>query len=914
MQIQGAFLTRTGRRVSVAIITDKDRTKTIDIGAEGSDVLFDDDPVSIESQSDDTFEVVLTSRATVRLLVRRYMSELFCPDCFRAAVTITRDGVCLFAGFVEPNTYSQDFNETYDSLELTCVDMLSALEYKKYRNIGLDKDEYEKVKQQAEQRTFYDVVAGQLNAAFAAAYTTTTQAHIYYDGSKTLTGAPGYDILKKLSINELLFLGDDEKDVWSQKEVTEEILRYLGLHIIQIGFDFYVFSWETVKTGKAVTWYDLETGTKGTAVTPASVTISTDNVADDGTQIDVGEVFNRISLTCDIEKTEAVIESPLDNDLIVPAYSRRQKFMTEYFSEGRGYKAHRAFWDITHGRTPDAGDAKVVKPKIRDWYIWVKQNKQWTFFKNGVEAFTRYVTGDNAGKHQESYPNAIANGASVLGAGLFALGKVEKDMTMDDDSPNDKPDLDNMLFMTINGNEVDVNTDKLVVVPSDDQIKGAIPYAEYKGKKSGGVFSPADSETTNYIVFSGKIVLNPIMHTVHDGNNVDLTFGDLKGLHGDVKFWDEQYRDSTESTVWYHTVKDRNNGDGRYLARQYYQCANPMAEPAFLDEVHGLVPFTDDGPQLYQYNYSARGNNTDQIKKLDVIQCMLIIGDKCVVEAAHTGMPSDFKWQKFKERADCKDDDEYYAQSFALGVNPKIKDFIIGQEHDMQDNNYNLGIDAEGTCIPIRKSDAVSGQVRFLILGPVNSYWDDITRRHPTFFRHTKWTEKAVPVLAHTSSIIIKQFECKIYSDNGQINSGEDNDLIYMSDTDETFINEKDDITFKINSALTSAEAYSLGVPLSVSMSTPLDTTMGTGVLSITDQNRAQTAKPEQLYVDAYYNELHQPRPVITQNFRDFGVDGLLSVFTHPAMEGRKFYSVSWERSVIDDEVTIKLRDNELSG
>lgn len=51
-----------------------------------------------------------------------------------------------------------------------------------------------------------------------------------------------------------------------------------------------------------------------------------------------------------------------------------------------------------------------------------------------------------------------------------------------------------------------------------------------------------------------------------------------------------------------------------------------------------------------------------------------------------------------------------------------------------------MNLDAKGTAIPIKKSDALSGAVVFRILGPVNLTWNDITRRHPSFWRHTNGT------------------------------------------------------------------------------------------------------------------------------------------------------------------------------
>lgn len=93
-----------------------------------------------------------------------------------------------------------------------------------------------------------------------------------------------------------------------------------------------------------------------------------------------------------------------------------------------------------------------------------------------------------------------------------------------------------------------------------------------------------------------------------------------------------------------------------------------------------------------------------------------------------------------------------------------------------------MNIDTEGTAIPIKKDDALSGAVIFRILGPINLTWNDITRRHPLFWILTKYYPNTKFILSHLENIIIKDFECKIYTDNGgneQLNA--DNDLIYLS-------------------------------------------------------------------------------------------------------------------------------------
>ena len=221
-----------------------------------------------------------------------------------------------------------------------------------------------------------------------------------------------------------------------------------------------------------------------------------------------------------------------------------------------------------------------------------------------------------------------------------------------------------------------------------------------------------------------------------------------------------------------------------------------------------------------------------------------------------------------------------------------------------------MGLDVEGIAIPITIGDKVSGRVRFMILGPVNVVWGEITRRHPTFFRHTKWGVNTVPLMAHVSSIMLKNFEVKVYSDNGLVSNGsDDNDFIYISDTKENFVNKKDDVEFKINSALTSAECKALGVSNTVRLSTPFNTLSEEGVLQICDKNRNGEAKPEQLYVDSYYTEYHKPRIVMEQKLKD--KEEFVNMFYHynHVALNKDFYVVGIGRNLIEGRADLTLKE-----
>lgn len=896
MYIHGSFLSQQGDTVAVHIVTGNDRTQTIEIGTEKADVYFSDDPAEIENEVNDTFDVLLRNSAKVRLLCGNLITDLFSTSCRDAVVNIYKNDTCIFAGFIEPQTLSQPYNDRWDELELNCIDALSALQYSKYKNVGALGVIYAFVKTEAAQRSFYDIATEILQGVTDGLDILGNQnIKFWYDGSKAVDAQTvnRYQVFRQLSISDLLFMGDDESDVWQQDEVLEELLKYLNLHIVQDGFNFYIFSWESVKaTPDKIIWHDIVANSTKTTAQQA-VTIALANVADCDTTISIGDVYNQLLLTAKVEDIESVIESPLDDDLLVSPYINKQKYLTEYSSDGEGKTAYNAFKAMTHDQKTTYGAGAIT-----DWYVQVMRNKQWTFPMKGNTDIDIVDYFGSEGTNQHALPDWLGQ---APGAAIMALGSVKMNTANDDNSPTSKVNMTNYLAVSVNGNGIDNDENK--TYPSVADIQKNIPYAVYTGNKAGGVFSPSDEKTTNYIVLSGKVILNPIMRQTNTYTNLHN-----KEWHGGLLMGLKE----NEIYVWHQTVPSRNNGDGRYYTRQYWQAETPDKEVSWHEGADsGFYPYTGEGPEEYEFKYSAVGDSTDTISKVAVLACMLVIGDKCVVETGTEGQTTDFVWQKYKERSECQSDDEYYQQCFTIGFDPKIGDKLVGTEFSIQNNiDYKMGIDAEGIAIPITKGDKISGQVRFMILGPVNATWDVITRRHPTFFRHTKWSSSSVPLLAHVSSILIKSFEVKVYSDNGLISNGDDdNDIIYMSDTKETFVNKKDDLEFKINSALTATECAQLGVSNTVKLSTPLNISTGDGVLEVYDRNGNVKAKPEQIYVDSYYTEYHKPRIVMEQKLRD--IDNVVSLFNHYRHEAlnKEFFVQGIGRNLIEGRADLTLKE-----
>lgn len=891
MYIHGHFYNQLNERIEVHILTKGSHTPNMEIGAKDSGISWTDDPVDITSQVSDTFDVLLCQQASVRLLTKNFVPDFFSASCRDVVVNIYRGGKCLFAGFVEPQTYSQGYNEEQDEIELSCIDILTAMRYAKYRGVGTLGVSYPGIKATANQRTMADIIIQMLrDITKGVDVKGQGKVALLYDGSRALDSLEQdkYQVFNQLAVNELLFLGDDEDEVWQQDEVLGETLKYLNLHIRQEGFTFYIFAWESVKSQEPIRWRDLVSAQES-VTTRQCVDISNSNVVGQDTTISVGEVYNQLLLTCKTQSVENVIESPFDNDTLGSPYNAKQKYMTEYSCDGEGNTSIDAFDAITHGRTTDYNGAIITH-----WFVRVMENQHWRFPVNGTGSIMQQFC--QSGRNQQALPNALRNNDA---AAIIAFGKIEQPCAVKDNAPISKVQMTNYLVVSVNGNGID--NDPAKVFPNEQSLKASIPRAVYEGSASGGVFSPSDDKTTNYIVISGNVILNPITPLTDN-------FKAIKNYQPIGTYVGKGIR------KWWHKTVPAKNDRNKYYTQQWWKADTPAQEPVWdEDTTHGLVPFTGSAPEQIEFNYSAIGDGTDRISKVAVLACMLIIGDKCVVEGGDGGSPGNFKWEKYFPREKCASDDVYYQQSFTIGFNPKIGDKLIGRKFDIQNNiSYKMGIDVEGMAIPIRKSDKVSGQVKFMILGPVNATWENITRRHPTFFRHTKWTSNTISLLANVSSILIEDFQVKVYSDNGMTERPGDSDIVYMSDDKQQFVNRKDDIEFKINSALTSDECRQLGVAQGVCMSTPLNLLTGDGVIKLYDHTTKRQAKPEQLYVDSYYNEYHQPRILMTQKLTDKKAQRVSTFnhYRHPAM-GKNFFVQGITRNLESGEAEMSLKEME---
>jgi hypothetical protein len=342
----------------------------------------------------------------------------------------------------------------------------------------------------------------------------------------------------------------------------------------------------------------------------------------------------------------------------------------------------------------------------------------------------------------------------------------------------------------------------------------------------------------------------------------------LEGLHYDWPTLKRELaadRGGLWTKLWHKTKPISQNGDGAYYFVKFY---NQYGSPRNVSDQESIYPLNTKWDRYadLRYSYSAQGDETDRIHKLNMLCCRLSVGDKYCVEIFHNNAPSTYEWRTYSQ---CPVD-EYQGERvvrdyFYLGPNPAIDDYIIDMSKSWKIANNitsNMGLEGEGLAIPVKKSDNLNGPVKFEILGAVNGLWKDIIRIHPSFWRHTRWEEETRAILANTQYILLKDLTIEIQSDNGGNEAiEEEKDLIYQTVENTKYISKMDDLTFELATLLTVDEAKEKGTNTLPKTNAPY---VGEEALrSLYNTVTHNTGKAEELYLTDYYREYCTPQTLV---------------------------------------------------
>jgi len=817
-------------------------------------VFFSPDPVHITCDRSDLTQLIMISQAQIKLKVGRDMSsDLFAGNNRDISVTISRasnnpttDGI-LFYGYIDPLQFDEGFAHPWEEVTINCTDPLGALEQ-------LTVDDLTDVEET-------DVIQV-INFIYKILECVFENEPEKFSGMKTFFS--NQIDPNSIKVNASVFFGKDKDDRMTLYDTLYELLKYLGCTLCY-----------EPKSGNVIL-YNIYSSSGGYEE-PNMWFNAKEDAMDASATLSVDDVYSKVTCTCEIEPSDDDIEL-IDDEQLFSDYQTYQKYMTEIISEGEGRSAYDGFAELL--KSPDGSectDGYDAGYRI-DHYCYVKRSKLWSFGNNSyIEAMNgsedktktaleQKMKGDQSGTLRWLKNNDIK-------AAFVSFGKGNK-LNAQDNSPVNNISLTDYLAISINGhNDHNVNGHNLQMF---NAIQSNSPICKYNGLNSINL-TPIDETVTNYIVISGKMILNPIQPKT--GLNWSRDTGYVS--EGDDNYMYEMYNASTNTFnmtkqyvsqkkdgdyyFWHRTVPHSTNEYGAYYQQKFWTCADAASPSYSQTDQMGIVGFVDNKKQeILSYNYSSYGNSSDAISKLPILACQLKVGDKWCVERLDLGHQGEgkFEWMTQEEWDESPLKTKGYVKPyFTIGIDPAVGDKIVGRSYSIQNNiEHTMNVDASGTAIPIVMTDRLNGPVEFNILGPINSMWNVIERIHPSFWRHTNYVDHKFWLLELLDDILISDFKISFKTDNALINAAmttADNDLVYATDTNPAYT-EKLETDLKICTPLTIQECADWGVKYQISNSyvfTADDLPFRGWGPEPAEGEEDDRIKPEELWVDYLYSQ-----------------------------------------------------------
>lgn len=852
-----------------------------------NDIVFDEDPVSIDVQADDIFSTYIETKCTINVISKIYLGDyLFAanPTSIKVIVTNTTQNRIIFAGFVTPASFNQDYVSYYDSFSIECSDVISTLQNQNYLADNYDSAIAKSVKDGGF-HSFQKILSDILTYTFKRNNTEILTVRPYF-----------YSIENKmynnlfLKVNDLVFLGESADDHKVNSDVIDIILKYLCMQAVSSGDKIIITHKSLIDNTKSLTGdytlnsYSLSESMKTDIVEVYQSSNSDKRILDDNFQISIDDIYTQIKINANRNSTDTPVDSFLNDDNLDSDYPSRILYMREYISDGEGHDAIDCFKQMLQGKSFGYDAGKQVL-----WYMRKLKSTKWKLSYNGVDVDTI-----GTGKGQQYYMQYLKE--HNICPCLLELSSLEEKTGKG--KSNGDIESKNCLLISINGNGDDTATGRK---PSATDLSTYTNLVSYINKSSVS-YVPNDEDTTYYLVFTGKLTLVPRNQTTYskEEDRYNTLFSTLENSVGlvdrlSVTQGIAPYTAPVVilgSPLWHHTVPSDTNDDGRYYAQQFFLSADGAKKSdESTDEVPDLLMMTPNTGikklSDWKYTYSKIENDgdtsyqaIDNISKLQVLWCSLRIGDKYLEEYwVDDTSNKDIDNRKLSLYRWVTDSNA----KFTIGVDPKIDDNIIGDTFELTNNiSAESNIDTKGMAIPIKKSDKLVGTVDFKILSPVDVQYDSIIRTHKTLFRSEKFNNNSKYLLSHIQSIIIEGFDVKIYNDNGGNQTLQDKDLVYLSDDTINYLKNTQEIDFDICSGLTSDESYNMKVSNDVYTNSVINSD-NTQCITMYDQN-GNKVRAEESYINFYYPICSTPHKIFEAT-----IESSLSKYNDP-MRQINFY------------------------
>lgn len=154
------------------------------------------------------------STAKLQIVGSDYLQSLFSTAYREYRVTLIKDGVITWCGFIKPELYTQDYTSEKFILEIECMSAMSVLEFIDYTIEGENKDFV----------SLWRLLQRCISTA-TGRYTSVYIPHVYASGKAAYS--TGENVLADMTLCEQDFFDEDDKPM-KLKEVLEEVCKFFN--------------------------------------------------------------------------------------------------------------------------------------------------------------------------------------------------------------------------------------------------------------------------------------------------------------------------------------------------------------------------------------------------------------------------------------------------------------------------------------------------------------------------------------------------------------------------------------------------------------------------------------------------------------------------------------------------------------
>lgn len=695
-------------------------------------------PVTIQySGEDDIFQPLKLSGASINFLVKDILSDLYTGELKKVRVHILKNNELLWVGYQTPNIYSQPYINEYDELAIECVDTLSIGENVEYKYIGLE----------TKISKFSEIIFHILNLLDPEQVI----KNLYIHNTNSIES--DFNLLDRFSIQERNFF-DEEEEPQKVKEVLEDIMRYLGLTLIQWKDSYYAFDPSALIEGyNGFSKYSRETEE---FIETVQLDITERNLLDIGIgegngNVSLGDVYNKINVIANTNSIDSLIPDAVEDE---------EDIVNQNINPNK-------IWETTNTIYEDLNNKKDTEKEYTLLSGYFKSLNNWGYLY--PVTFINYVT-------QPVNEVTLANIDDIYSGVVWQ--KTSDYITEEEPSSLDWSPV--LSFIMKEGNYFDTFYTELLSLKKR-------PLQMFKG---------------GYFI----IDMTFRMSQHNRSNNV---LNEQSYHRYDRKYFNEVFTNSKYGTGFQNTRIPCHLDIGDYFfdgdAWVKYEDYNNKVQRGYYKTVGGPVYGYDDAKWYkikdeygdWRYVTKAEYESSYAPVKLSG-KCgsgrKYFIADESTTDGVYG---DDTIWIEEPYYYECVLGDNFY-----LEHKNKEGDQIFGVEKRLTNTvSWRMGLanSDDGVAIPLPKDKVLAGKINFKLytpnhLGRAPMPLNSVDYKICQAFHISKLT------LSYTSADTVKN-----------IYTGEqyDTDILYSNNINIDFVNELDDITLRVNSYNSKATSYS---------------------------------------------------------------------------------------------------------